>query len=148
MARRHDAVIGLALALAMSCAEAWAAVHTCSKEEMASAEAAVAAVRDWEAMYDIFHRFSPCDEGAVAEKFSGSVAYLLARRWDELHDLEHFAEANRAFRAFVLKHIDVAASESDLRRILGHTKDCPSYARPICREIENRARAALGELKE
>ena len=132
----------------MLCAAAGAATHVCSKEEMASAEGAAAAVRDWEAMYDTFHRFSPCDHGAVSEKFSAAMAYLLASRWDELHDLEHFAEANRAFRAFVLQHIDATASEKDLRRILAYTKECPGYARPICREIENRARAALSELKE
>jgi len=51
------------------------------------------------------------------------VAYLLASRWDDLHELEHFAEANKAFRVFVLKHIDATASEKDLRRILEHTKD-------------------------
>jgi len=131
----------------MVCADASAA-QVCSKEEMASSQAGAAAARDWDAMYDAFHRFSPCDEGGVAQAFTDSVAYLLSRHWDKLYDLEHFAEANRAFRAFVLKHIDATASEKDLRRILEHTKDCPGYARPICREIENRARAALSELKE
>jgi hypothetical protein len=138
---------GVALALAMLCTEAVAA-QICSKEEMANAAAAAAAPRDWDAMYDTFHRFSPCDHDAVSEKFSASVAYLLASRWDELHELEYFAEANRSFRAFVLSHIDATASERDLRRILGHTKGCLAYARPICREIENRARAALGEPKD
>ena len=146
MARRHDAALGLVLAF--FCTEAGAAAHVCSKEEMANAEGAVAAVRDWEDMYDTFHRFSPCDHGAVSNAFSGSVASLLASRWGDLHDLEHFAEANKAFRAFVLRHIDATASENDLSRILEYTKDCPGYARPICRDIENRARAALSELKE
>ena len=134
----------------MLCAagEAGAAVHVCSKEESANAEAAASRVQDWEEMYDAFHRFSPCDDGAVGEGFSDSVARLLAAHWDQLHDLEHFAEANKGFRAFVLKHIDATASEKDLRRILEHTKDCPGYARPICRDIENRARAALSEPKE
>ena len=131
----------------MLCAAAQAAT-TCSKEEAANAERAASTVRDWEAMYDAFHRFSPCDDGGVGEGFSDSVVRLLASRWDELHDLEHFAEANRHFRAFVLKHVDATASEKDLQRILGHTKDCPGHARPICRDIENRARAALSELKE
>ena len=135
-----------ALALAVMLGQAQAA-PSCSREEMANAQKAAAAARDWDTMYDTFHRFSPCDDGGVAEGFSDSVAYLLASRWEELHELEYFAEANRAFRAFVLKHIDATASEENLRRILGHTKECPGYARPICREIENRARAALSELK-
>lgn len=133
---------GIALALAVLCG-AGEAAQVCSKSEMASSQAGASAARDWDAMYDAYHRFSPCDEGGVAQAFTDSIAYLLASRWSELHDLEHFAEANRHFRAFVLKHIDATASEQDLRRILGHAKDCPGYARPICREIENRARAAL-----
>lgn len=146
-ARRLE-LLGLALVSAVFCAQVQAA-HVCSKEESANAEKAAAAARHgWEEMYDAFHRFSPCDDGGVGEGFSDSVAYLLASRWEELHDLEHFAEANKAFRAFVLKHIDATASEKDLRRILEHTKDCLGYARPICRDIENRARAALSELKE
>jgi hypothetical protein len=138
---------GIALALAMLCGEGQAA-QVCSMEEMASSQAGAAAARDWDAMYDAFHRFSPCDERGVAQAFSDSIGYLLSRRWSDLHDLEHFAEANRAFRAFVLKHIDATVDEKDLHRIHAYAKDCPGYARPICREIENRARAALSELKE
>lgn len=146
---RQEGLTLVALALAVMLGQAQAA-PSCSREEMANAEAAAAAAaaHDWEAMYDTFHRFSLCDHGAVSEKFSGSVVHLLASRWDELYDLEHFAEANRSFRAFVLNHIDATASEKELRRILAYTKECPGYARPICREIENRARAALSELKE
>jgi hypothetical protein len=134
-----------ALALALICGEIRAA-SICSREESANAEAAASKARDWEAMYDAFHRFSPCDDGGVGEGFSDSVAYLLASRWEDLHDLEHFAEANRSFRGFVLKHIDATASDKDLRRILAHTSECPGHVRPICREIEARARAALREL--
>ena len=137
---------GIALALAMLCGEGHAA-QVCSMEEMASSQAGAAAARDWDAMYDAFHRFSPCDGGGVAQAFSDSIGYLLARRWDDLYDLEHFAEANRAFRAFVMRHIDATVDEKDLRQILAHAKGCPGYARPVCREIENRARAALGELR-
>jgi len=142
---RHEGLT-LGLLLALACGQAAAA--GCSREEAANAEKAAAAARDWDAMWDAFHRFSLCDDGGVGEGFSDLVAYLLASRWDDLHELEHFAEANKAFRAFVLKHIDATASEKDLRRILEHTKECPGYARPICREIENRARAALSELKD
>ena len=145
-ARRHE-LLGSALALAMVVGQAEAA--GCSREESMNAEKAASAARhSWDEMYDAFHRFSLCDDGGIAEGFSDSVANLLASHWDDLHDLEHLAEANKGFRAFVLKHIDATASEKDLRRILEHTKDCPGYARPICRDIENRARAALSELKE
>ena len=145
-ARRHE-LLGSALALAMVFGQAEAA--GCSREESMNGEKAASAARhSWDEMYDAFHRFSLCDDGGIAEGFSDSVANLLASHWDDLHDLEHLAEANKAFRAFVLKHIDATASEKDLRRILEHTKNCPGYARPICRDIENRARAALSEIKE
>ena len=135
---------GIALALAMLCGQARAA-QVCSMEEMASSQAGAAAARDWDAMYDAYHRFSPCDRGGVAQAFTDSIGYLLSRRWDSLYDLEHFAEANPTFRAFVLRHIDTTMDEKDLRRIHAYAKECPGYARPICREIESRARAALAD---
>jgi len=119
---------------------------SCSKEETMNAEAAAADVRSWDAMYDAFHRFGHCDDRRVAAGFAHSVVWILASRWEELHDLEHFAEANRRFRAFVLRHIDATADEVDLRRIIARTTKCPGHARPLCREIEGRARAALREL--
>ena len=119
---------------------------SCSKEETINAEAAASDARDWDALYDAFHRFSHCEDRAVAAGFTHSVVWMLASRWDDLHDLEHLAEANRRFRAFVLRHIDATADEVDLRRIIARTTKCPGHARPLCREIDRRARAALREM--
>ncbi len=136
----------VAFALAMLLGEVDAAdITSCSREETRNAESAAAHVRNWDAMYDAFHRFGHCDDRAVAAGFTKSVVWMLASRWQDLHDLEHFAEANRRFRGFVLQHIDATADERDLRRILARAKDCPGHARPICREIEGRVRAALKE---
>jgi hypothetical protein len=43
----------------------------------------------------------------------------------------------------VALHVDATIPEPDLRRIVANANDCPGHARPICREIESRARAAL-----
>jgi hypothetical protein len=99
-----------------------------------------------EALHDAFHRFAHCGDGAIAEGFSDSVVRLLASRWQDLHELEHLAESDRPFRAFVLRHIDATADEADLRRIIATASKCPGHARPICREIESHARAALKEV--
>ena len=132
----------IAVALAMLFGEVEAAPY-CSGEEVANARAAASGLRDWEAMYDAFHRFSQCETAEVSAAFSASIAYLLTTGWSELHDLEHFAEANRGFRAFVVMHIDTSVGEAELRQILRNTAHCPGYARPICRQIEYHARAAL-----
>lgn len=104
---------------------------------------AASAARDWETIYDVFHRFGQCTAVPVSEAFSQSIGRMLASGWSELYDLEHFAEANRTFREFVVEHIDVTISAADLRRIVGHVETCPGYARPICREIASRSRYAL-----
>jgi hypothetical protein len=132
----------LALAMAMLCGDAHAA-GACSGEEAVNARAAAVAARDWDALYDVFHRFGHCETPAVSEAFSASIGHMLAARWNELHDLEHFAEANRGFRAFVAVHVDATIPEPDLRRMVSNASECPSHARPICREIGSRARAAL-----
>ena len=111
-----------------------------------NAEAAASDARTWDELYDTFHRFGHCEDRRVAAGFAHSVVWLLASRWEDLHDLEHLAEANRRFRAFVMRHIDATADEPDLRRIVSRAQTCPGHARPICREIERHARAALKEM--
>ena len=132
-----------AFVLAMLCGSAQAASPTCSAEEASNARVAVSAAHDWETLYDLFNRFGHCTAVPVSEAFSQSIGHMLASRWSELHDLEHFAEANRGFREFVVEHIDVTISAADLRRIVDHVETCPGYARPICREIAARSRYAL-----
>ena len=129
--------------LAMVCGSVQAASPACSAEEANNGRVAAIEARDWEAVYDVFHRFGHCTAVPVSEAFSQSIGRLLASRWSELHDLEHFAEANRGFREFVVEHIDVTISTADLRRIVDHVETCPGYARPICREIAARSRHAL-----
>ncbi len=132
--------VALALALLFGRAEA---APVCSAEDVVNARAAAMDARDWEALYEIFHRFGHCTAVSASEAFSQSIGRLLASRWSELYELEHFAEANRAFRAFVVEHIDVTISVTDLRRIVDQVETCPGYARPICREIAERSRYAL-----
>ncbi len=132
----------VALILAMLCGNAQAAA-SCTAEEMVNARVAASEARDWETLYDLFHRFGQCTAVPVSEAFSQSIGHMLAARWSELHELEYFAEANRGFRAFVVEHIDVTISVTDLRRIVDHVESCPGYARPICREIASRSRYAL-----
>ena len=138
--------VALALTLLLTPCEGAAEGTSCSKEETTNAEAAASNARDWDALYDTFHRFGHCDDRRVAAGFAHSVVWLLVSRWQDLHDLEHLAEANRSFRAFVMRHIDATADEPDLRRIVTRAQTCPGHARPICREIAGRARAALREL--
>jgi hypothetical protein len=132
-----------AFVLAMFCGTAQAASPACSAEEASNGRVAASEARDWETLYDLFHRFGHCTAVPVSEAFSQSIGRLLASRWSELYHLEHFAEANRGFREFVVEHIDVTISASDLRRIVDHVESCPGYARPICREIASRSRYAL-----
>src|SRR5437868_7121507 len=105
-----------ALALAMICGSVQGA-SVCSPEEVVNARVAASAARDWETLYDVFHRFGHCTAVPVSEAFSQSIGRLLAARWEELYELEHFAEANRSFREFVVEHIDVTISAPDLGRI-------------------------------
>jgi len=115
----------------------------CNAEDTVNAQAAAMDARDWEALYEVFHRFGHCTGVAASQAFSQSIGRLLATRWSELYELEYFAEANRGFRDFVVEHIDVTISAPDLRRIVDHVETCPGYARPICREIASRSRYAL-----
>lgn len=132
----------VALAFALLSGEVEAA-PVCSAEETVNARTAARAARDWDALYEAFHRFGHCTAAIDSEAFSQSIGHLLAAGWSELHELEYLAEANHAFREFVVEHIDATISTPDLRRIVDHVETCPGHARPICREIAARSRSAL-----
>jgi hypothetical protein len=136
----------LALAIMLASFDAAAQATSCSKAEAINGETAASGARTWDALYDAFHRFGHCDDGAIAEGFSDSVVRLLASRWQDLHEFEQLSVPDRRFRAFVLRHIDSTANERDLRRIVAQSSACPSHARPVCRDIDKAARDALREM--
>jgi hypothetical protein len=110
----------------------------CSREAAISAETQAAA-ETWPELYQSFRRYAHCDDGAVAEVFSSSVALLLAEHWDAIDKLTDLAKAHPSFGRFVLRHIDVTMSLSQAETIRGNATDrCPEASKGTCERILKR----------
>src|SRR6266851_7181874 len=94
--------------LLLSCGSAVAGKTTplCTGEQAKKAEAEADQLKGWNAVYRSFVRYGHCDDGAIAEGYSDSVAKLLANHWAEIQDLRKLTLESPEFSNFVLRHID------------------------------------------
>jgi hypothetical protein len=100
----------------------------------------------WDALYKSFRLYGHCDDGAVGEGYSESVAWILADRWKTLPRLSSLAAEDIAFRRFVLKHIDASDDMNDIKKIKGKVQtQCPQRLHKLCYDIGKRADEALKE---
>lgn len=109
-------------------------LFSCSKEEAMLIEPYAYKIKSWTELDRAFSQFEHCDDGAIADGFTGSVAYLLGNKWDELSYLEDKPELYK----FVLKHIDEAWTRNEHRIAVKNAKAyCPDYAESICKALNN-----------
>ena len=115
--------------------------RVCSQAEAMQAEEESDRLSDWPAVYRSFKRFAHCDDGAIWEGYSDSIARMLASRWEQLEDLRRLVVADKGFERFVLRHIDGLMTTEQQQLILENARArCPSNAKRLCGLIEKRAR--------
>jgi hypothetical protein len=99
-------------------------------------------------LYKSFKSYGQCDDGAIAEGYSESVARILVDHWNTLPDLARLQSKDAEFRRFVLKHIDATLNVSDIRKIRKKASaQCPAGLRHICNELREQSDIALKELR-
>jgi len=116
-------------------------------EEVAAIDAAMAGFHSWGGLHAAMLRFEGCDDGAIAEGYSDSVAKLLADHWERLSDLRELIEVDPFFQRFVVSHIDATADDRDLARIVVAAKErCPENVKALCDEIGAAAERAWSDV--
>ena len=115
-----------------------------SAEKQAMTEADM--FRSWDALYKSYTLYQKCDDGAIAEGYSESVARVLADHWDTLPQLAELAKKDPKFLRFVLRHVDATDDDKDLQKIKTEAKaQCPTGLRTICDDLGKEADSALKE---
>jgi len=118
----------------------------CTEQEANQSEESTDHLKHWSDVYQSFTRFSQCDDGAIAEGYSESVARVLADHWDTLPQLAELAKNDSKFLRFALRHVDATDDDKDLQRIKTDAKtQCPIGLRSICDDLGKQADAALKE---
>jgi hypothetical protein len=103
-------------------------------------------LRTWDALYDWYRMYQDCDDGAIAEGYSESVARILVDHWSTLDQLRGLGKKDPNFFRFVLRHIDATNDGKDLQRVETEAKtQCPTGLRDICDELAEQADSALKE---
>jgi hypothetical protein len=143
------AVLAVSLAVTLCAAKGSAQKAGCSRADAEQAETAVDTLKSWDALYKSYGRYRDCDDGAIAEGYSDSVAKILAKHWSTLPRLSALSRGDAGFRKFVLGHIDASADEGDLERAaVNARKKCPAALGWLCSEVAKRADEALKEARD
>lgn len=128
--------LGLVLGFA-SCARA--APLKCTHEDAIKAETEASSLKTWDAVFSSYKRYKQCDDGAISEGYSASVAYLLASRWTDIDTLVKLSNANPDFRRFVIEHVDETMNMDQGKSIKkSAATNCPAKAKKMCGAIQQR----------
>jgi hypothetical protein len=110
--------------------------RTCTGAEARRAEAEAVTLRAWDGLYRSYKLYRQCDDGAIAEGYSESVARILVDHWDTLPQLARLAKEDAEFRRFVMGHVDATLNTDDIAKIRTHAKTkCPAGLRAICTDL-------------
>jgi hypothetical protein len=82
-------------------------------------------IQDWDGLHGSFERFRSCDKARIAEEFSYTISRLLARHWDSVEELVRLSEADKEFKAFILRHIDENIPEEEGQLIERNCREHP-----------------------
>lgn len=118
---------------------AHATERVCTQEEAIQAETESSTLKDWDSVYRTFKRFAHCDDGAISEGYSDSIARLLVHNWNDIGKANSLIAKNKKFERFVLRHIDELMSPEQAETIAENARThCPADAKQLCKQIESR----------
>jgi hypothetical protein len=141
---RH--VIIALISVTSVCSIAYAQNAPCSNLQGNRAMAEADTLRTWDALYKSYAAYRACDDGAIAEGYSESVARIFVDHWETLPRLISLTKTDLRFRKFVLRHINASDDSGDLEKIrLNSTKHCAAEFSGACAEIARAAVAAIDD---
>jgi hypothetical protein len=106
-------------------------------EDAIRAETEASSLTNWAYVYRSFRRFRHCDDGAIAEGYSSSTAHLLADSWGTAGELNRLVTQDKAFKQFVLRHIDELMSSVQARKIVGNANGhCPAHSAGLAKRLQ------------
>jgi hypothetical protein len=126
------AIIGLALCVSTGLGQQ----PRCNHREAIRAEVDAEMPRSWDDLYKSYTLYRRCDDGAIGEGYSESVARILVDHWKTLPRLAQLASKDADFRRFVLKHVDETLVMEDIQRIKANAENrCPIGLRDLCHDL-------------
>jgi len=139
----HCQVVAWAVPCVMLLCPWYAWAQTCTTFAAQHAEATASTLSTWQAVYLPYQRYHQCDDGAIAEGYSYTVARLLTADWRGIGQLVQITNSNPSFEDFVFKHVDGLMSSKQASAIFHKARShCPSSAARLCRRLMTAIREA------
>jgi hypothetical protein len=124
----------------------YAQQHACTDAEARHALDEAVMLRTWDTLYRSYKSYQHCDDGAIGEGYSESVARILVDHWQTLPQLDRLARKDAHFRRFVLRHLDATLNMDDVEKVRKTaTTQCPSGLRVLCDDLIKQANSAINE---
>ena len=121
----------------------------CTEEDAKQAESFFDNSRNWDLMHRFYRQFAQCDDGAIAEEVSDTVAKLLVNHWDSFGKFERISQHDKGFEEFVLRHIDESMDWNDAPRILENAQSrCTPSAKRLCNLLIEKTRVVLKHIHQ
>lgn len=103
------------------------------------AETEASTIKTWSALFVSYELYRHCDDGAISEGYSNSVATLLAVHWDQFDSLLPLVRKHPGFQNFILRHVDETMTSDQGKTIEASVKQrCPVEGRQLCGLIKQR----------
>lgn len=139
------ATIGLIVTLLLAQAS-YPQKHPCSDGEARAALDEAGTRHSWDALYKSYKSYGHCDDGAIGEGYSESVARILVDHWNAVSRLAQLGHKDAEFQAFVLHHVDATLNIADVEKVRTTAKaQCPNGLRTLCGDLAKHADSALRE---
>lgn len=142
------AIVRFILLTVISSAMFWSSSATadtqaCTRRQAIAAEEESSTLRSWGALYQSYRRYSHCDDGAISEGYSYSVAWLLAERWDGFGELLDLTKQSRDFEDFVVSHVNETMSQSQADQLMRNlSSQCPTSGAKLCSRLKKAVQAS------
>lgn len=115
------------------------AVSGCSRGDAQRAEMEASSLKTWQQVFESYQRYRGCDDGAISEGYSSSIATLLASDWKNLEALLQLIRSHPDFEKFVLKHLDDTMTQDQDAEIQGNIRtSCPKDGARFCSAVQKR----------
>ena len=115
---------------------AYADARGCDRREAMAAEEESSKLKSWAGLYRSYNMYSHCDEGAISEGYSYSVAFLLTERWVDFGELLELSERSHDFEDFVVSHVNETMSQSQASQLLQNlSARCPRSGARLCSRL-------------
>jgi hypothetical protein len=115
------------------------ATKACTREDAIKAEGEASSLKTWRDVFNSYSRYWHCDDGAISEGYSSSIATLLASHWDQIQELTAIVREHPKFNRFILRHIDETMTSDQDKAIKENVRfRCSTDARQLCGAISKR----------